>query len=341
MKKIIILFLLVLLLLSCSEQRKNVEKTNPNNKDKNVLLLKTYKNNDYVKCLKILKNGADGRIDYLKPDSPLLFDIYQKYQKYLYSNDDKKRQELETLFNFYLKNRKAAFEDSIEGSFLDNIKKQLYPKQTVGSYLSRFASVELLRQIVREKINISSPYEKNNSAIFELSRTDTLIGSGTPIYSKFYNGLAVRGEEKKIRMELLLDAGADVTLIDDESGTTIFHYFGWSPFEEDYTELLDRMIEKGADLFKRDRDGDSCIKYAVGSFALKSNTEAYLEYVISRGLHATEEDMLYFISRWYKYIISDKITETELQRLKKIIKILEDDTKLTLTIKSVGGWEIR
>lgn len=307
MKKTVFLLLLLLVCLLSSCYKQN-----------NESLLEAYNKQDYVKCLKILQKGADGRIDYSKKDIPLLFDIYQKCQKYLYDNNDGKRQDIERLFNFYLKNRKVAFEDSIEG---------VYPKQTVGSYLSRFASVELLRQIVQEKINISSPYERNmDSAIYELSRTDTNVDSGTPIYSKFYKDLAIRSEEKKIRMELLLDAGADVTLI-NQYNATIFHYFGWSPFEEDYTELLDKIAEKGADLFKKDNDGDSCINYMINGFTLRSNTEAYLEYVISRGLYVTKKDIVDFASRWDSYMESDKVTETELRRLERIKKILKDNVK--------------
>jgi hypothetical protein len=108
----------------------------------------------------------------------------------------------------------------------------------------------------------------------------------------------------------------------------MFHYFDWYPFEEDYTELLDRMIEKGADLFKKDQNGYSCIEYAVGAFALEKNTEAYLEYVISRGLHVTKDDLLGFYE-WRKYMKSDKATEAELRRLEKIKGILDEDIKLT------------
>jgi hypothetical protein len=349
------LLLLVCLLSNCSKQDKNVKDSiNENNKTENIqesvgkeknkksdaellldkLLLEAYVNNDYVKCLEILQEGSDGRVDYLKPDYPLLFDICQKYL-----DKTKRSPEIETLFDFYLKNRKAAFEDSIEG---------VYPTQTVGSYLSRFATVELLRLLVQEEININSPGEKKirsdllfdlgtdetnmHSAIYELS----WICEGNPFHSKIYKmavlnkELVIKAEEKKIRMELLLDAGADVTAVNSVFDATMFHYFNWYPFEEDYTELLDRMIEKGADLLKKSQNDYSCIFYAVNGFALKKNTEAYLEYVISRGLHATRDDLYEFASYWFTYMRGDKVTETELRRLEKIKRILEEDVKLTI-----------
>ena len=269
-----------------------------------------YSNSDYTKCLEILQNGADGRIDYIKTDYPILFDICQKYL-----DNDKKSREITELFIFYLKNRKEAFEDSIRG---------IYQKQTVGSYLARFASVELLKQIVQEKININSPEElSNNTAIYELS----MINKGYPGHSDVFHDFMIDIDEKKIRMELLLNAGADVTLVNSNSEATIFHFFSWYPMEEDFSELLDRMIENGADLFRRDKNGYSCIFYMVQIFALDKNIEAYLEYVISRGLKVTEEDLLEFNRNWSRGMnrnISLR-TETEIQRLEKIKFKLEEN----------------
>jgi len=298
MRKISIQFLMIVLLVSCSKQ------------DKNILLLKAYSNDDYAKCLDILRDGADGRIDFLEPNHPILFDICRKYL-----DTEKRSREIEELFVFYLENRKKAFEDSIRG---------IYPKQTIGSYLARFASDELLKQIAQEKININSSEERDyNTVMFELAR----IRKGMPIRSDFYDNLAVNENEKKERMELLLEAGADVTLIHDKMKATIFHAFIWYPMEEDYTELLDRMIEKGADLFQKDANGHSCISYKVQFYALESNTEAYLAYVISRGLEVTEEDLDEFYARWARYMRGDKVTGEELRRLEKIEKLLEENVK--------------
>ena len=311
MNKIVILFFFLILLLNCSGQEKDLKVSADRNvNDKNELLIEAYGNNDYEECLEILQSGADGRIDYLKPNYPILFDICQKYL-----DSSKRSREIEELLNFYLKNRKDAFEDSISG---------IYSKQTVGSYLIRFASIELLQQIVKEKININSPDEKScNSAIYELS----MIDRGYPIRSDFFKDLKISDAEKIIRLELLLNAGSDVTLTNDETGATIFHFFSWWPMEENYTDLLDRMIENGADLFKKSKNGYSCIYYMVNDFALDKNTEAYLEYVISRGLEVTKEDLGQFNSKWSRYMRSNEVTEIELSRLMKIKKLLEDNLR--------------
>jgi hypothetical protein len=307
MNKILALLPLILLLSNCPKQ----------NKDKNELLLEAYTGGDYVKCLEILKDGADGRIDLnpSTPDCPVLFDICLNYL-----DSESRMPEIEELFNFYLKNRKEAFEDSIKG---------VHPAQTVGSYLARFAPVELLRQIAREKININSPDECKldeygiSTAIFELAG----INMRSPISSRYFYDLTVNIEEKKIRMELLLDAGAYVNLTADDFGRTIFDYFSWYPMEEDFAGLLDRMIEKGADLFNKTRNGYSCIRMMLNPFALQQNAEAYLEYAISRGLEVTEDDLDVFYRFWSRYMDSDNATDADLRRLERIKTILDNNVK--------------
>lgn len=296
MNKVLLVIVLLFLPVNCSRHTKN------------ELLIEAYGNNDYVKCIKILESGADGRIDYLRPNCPLLFDICQQY---VISRT--KPPKVEELFYFYLKNRKAAFEDSISGA---------YKKQTVGSYLVRYASIELLQQIVQEKININSPDERNSdSYIFELAR----IERGSPLWSNIFTDLVMYSDEKKERMLLLLDAGADVALIDEKRGTSIFHSFSWYPMEEDYTGLLDRMMENGANLFQRDVNGYSCIKYNVQIFALDQNIEAYLEYIIGRGLKVMDEDLAAFERSWLAHMNSEAITKTERSRLEKTKTLLENN----------------
>jgi len=306
MNKISVFLLLVCLLTNC--QGRNVQKPNE-------LLLEAYTGGDYVKCLEILKDGADGRIDISPstPDYPVLFDICLKYL-----DNESRTPEIEELFNFYLKNRKEAFEDSIKG---------VHPAQTVGSYLARFASVELLRQIAQEKININSPdeiildgYKFLSTAIYELaSRTSKSIQS-----DYFYN-LTINIDEKKIRMELLLDADADVTSIHVFNGT-IFHAFAWYPMEEDFTEVLDKMIEKGADLFYR-TEGRSCIYFMFSAFTLEHNVERYLEYAVSRGLEVTKADLEQFYSIQYRLMRHNQLTEMQLQQFERIKTILESNVK--------------
>ncbi|WP_461246293.1 hypothetical protein [Treponema sp. R6D11] len=359
MNKIIILLLLVSLLSNCSKQDKNPQKIDSkDNKAENVQtpvvvqekkekseaellldksLLEAYLNNDYAKCLEILQEGSDGRIDYLKPDYPLLFDICQKYL-----NNDEKSTGIENLLDFYLKNRKVAFEDSIEGTYPDD-RRRFNPKQTVGSYLSRFATLELLRRIAQEKINVNSPGEYlgdySAPAIYELAAISTITVKDNPMRGWYFSDWIKKVEEKKIRIELLLDAGADVTLIDNKFGSnTIFSYFCWYPFEEDYTELLDKMTKKGANLFFRDSGGYSCIFRIINNLS-DQNSEAYLEYVINRGLHVTYDDLYEFADHYFDYMRSKKITDTDLQRLKKIQKILEDDSKLTIEVYHAPGWK--
>jgi len=338
MKKIFLILLLVCLFSNCSKQNKNVKELgNEENKTQEFvaqekkekseeellldkLLVEAYENDDYEKCIEILQRGSDGRTDYLLPDCPLLLAICQTYL-----DNNEKSQKIESLFDFYVKNRKAAFEDNIEVA-LENrgyIGDEIYPTQTVGSYLSRFANVELLWLLVQEKININSPNEGDKSAIYELSVMD----SNFQLTSRVYRHLVINAEEKRMRMELLLDAGADVTAVNNVSGATIFHFFRWFPFEEDYAGLLDRLTEKGADLFKKDRNGYSCIQYAVDAFALDYNTEAYLEYLISRGLEVVGEDLGLFNSRWSGYMKSADVTEEDITRLKKIKTILEKNLK--------------
>jgi hypothetical protein len=347
MNKIAVLLLLVSLLSSCSKQDKNAKKfDNKDNSTENIQtsvvhikseaellldksLLEAYVNKDYAKCLEILQEGSDGRIDYLKPNYPLLFDICHKYL-----NDAEKSPGIESLLDYYLKNRKAAFEDSIEGTYPDEIKERINPKQTVGSYLARFSTIELLRRIAQEKININSPGEYIGDysipAIYELIKIDRNTEKKGGFRGRYFRDWKINIEEKKIRIELLLDAGADVTLVDNIFGTqTIFTLFRWYPFEEDYAKLLNKMTEKGADLFYKNRDGKSCIYHMLDNSALDSNTEVYLEYVISHGLHVTEIDLYQFAEQLLPYMKSDKVTETELRRLEKIKKILENDAKST------------
>ena len=154
MKKLIII-LLIISFSGCFQQKNNsgnnirqeeyAENTNEssleisNNDEyeehhdhlKNELLLEAYNNEDYTRSLALLKDGADNRI-LLRPGYPIFFDICQKY----IGNDV--TPEIIELFNFYLENCKEAFEDSISG---------MYPGQTIGSYLARFVSFELLQNL--------------------------------------------------------------------------------------------------------------------------------------------------------------------------------------------------
>jgi|TergutMp193P3_1026864.scaffolds.fasta_scaffold00779_13 hypothetical protein len=319
MKQISIFLLLVCLFTNC--QGRNVQKPRAQgDKNENELLLKAYTDGDYVKCLEILKDGTDGRIVYSPPPPdypiPVLFDICRKY---LY--DESSPPEIEELFYYYLKNRKEAFEDSI---------RRVHQDQTIGSYLARFAPVELLRQIAQEKININSPEEDFfDTAIRELGSID----AENSISSRYFNDLNFNNltpnvvEEKKIRMELLLDAGADVTLIDGYWGQGIFHYFRWYPLEEDFTEVLDKMIEKGADLFARSANRNTCIHFMLNDLALDQNTELYLEYVISRGMEVTRDDLSTFSRFWSDYMKGNSVTNVELRRLERIKAILDSNVK--------------
>jgi hypothetical protein len=97
--------------------------------------------------------------------------------------------------------------------------------------------------------------------------------------------------------------------------------------EEDYTKLLDKMLENGADLFQETWYG-SCVFYMVQD-ALVQNTEAYLKYVISRGLDITVKDIANFNAMWACDMRRDISlrTEIEIQYLEKIKKILEENVK--------------
>jgi len=184
--------------------------------------------------------------------------------------------------------------------------------------------------MAHEKINMNSPGEKDIvassiPAIYELTAIDGETAMENPMQGWFFRDWIKKAEEKKIRMELLLEAGVDVTAV-SVNNETIFNYFCWYPFEEDYSELLDKMVEKGADLFFRDPNGNTYIYHKINNLA--SNTEAYLEYLISRGLHVTEKDLFKFAGL-FPYMKGKKVTEAELRRLEKIKEILENDAKLT------------
>jgi len=329
---LVILMIIIFSVSSCSRKDKNFENDNASNRiisnellsesnSFNNLLLEAYLDENYIACLEILKNGADGRID-IKSGYPILFDICQKYL-----DDSIKKSEIVDLFNFYLKNRKEAFKDSIYG---------MYPSQTVGSYISRFVSFDLLQILVEENIDLFSPEENtDNSYIYELAFKDKKI------YRNEFINMLIKKEnkkwkiyefiinnEKKKRMELLLNAGANVTLLDKISKAGIFHSFDWYPFEDDYTEILDKMAQNGADLFLLDRNGKSCIVYTLNASLFDSNTEAYLEYLISRGVKITEE-YIYILNsnfeRGERYGVVN--TEEEQKRLNKIKIILKNAIK--------------
>jgi hypothetical protein len=133
-------------------------------------------------------------------------------------------------------------------------------------------------------------------------------------------------KQNKTENELLLDAGADVTLRDGYE-RRIFHCFQWYPMEEDFTEVLDKMIEKGADLFHRNSIGESCIRFMFNFSILDHNTERYLEYAISRGLEVTKKDLEHFYFIHSRLIQYNQLTDVELQRLERIKAILESNVK--------------
>jgi hypothetical protein len=292
------IFLLVFaFLVSCSTEKIKI--------DKDELLKNAYLKNDYSECLELLKNDEDG-IVFLKPKYPLLYDIIRQYL------DKKKRtEEIETLFNYYIENKKSAFESSMEA---------VYPLQTIGSYLSHIADIQLLQLLVKNHININSPYEwANDTALFEVCRKE----KNRRVENEYLGILNIYDHEKKERLELLLEAGANVTLIDNETGGTIFHYFNWWPANEDFSPLLDTMIKMGADINKKSEEGFSCLYFHLGPFALDQNTEAYINYLIDRGIKVTNDDIQYFNSTWHRAINSPNLPEEDKKTLQRIKTILE------------------
>jgi len=276
-------------------------------KEKNLLLREAYESCDYDQALRFLKLGAtydndqalyyvkfgtDGEIALSESKIPLLFDIYLKLEK----GDNT----VVNLFNYYLEHRKECFEEEIEFLYKGHTRGW----QTIGSYIANFGRLEILKRLANNKININSKKTRaENTALFNVAcRWEDFPGYKIMILGP------VDGREKLERLNILLDAGADVTLRLDGSNGTIFHYFSWWPVNEDFEGVLNRFIEKGADIAVKDNEDRSAIYYAIYPRASFTDYEAYITYLLKHGLEATNEDNNAF-SMFYPKNIDDSIEE--------------------------------
>jgi len=255
------------------ESEKNVEQ--------NLLLKEAYESSDYDQALHYLKLGANGKIVISESKMPLLFDIYLKLE-----NGDNT---IVHLFNYYLEHRKECFEEDID---------LLFKGQTIGSYIANFGSLETLKKLADNKININSKKARaENTALFNVAgRMEDYHGDKKMILGP------VDGGEKLKRLHVLLDAGADATLRLDGSNGTIFHYFSWWPVNEDFEGVLDRFIEKGANITTIDNLDHSAIYPAIYPRASFTNYEAYITYLLKHGLEVTNDDFNAFYMFYPKNI---------------------------------------
>lgn len=261
----------------------------------NVLLIKAYESGDYNQSLHYLKLGANGKVLLSDGKTPVLLDIYLKYE----NGDDT----VFDLFNYFLEKRKECFEHDID---------LLYKGQTIGSYIAHFGTLDTLKKLAANKININSKKARaENTALFNVAcRTEDYPGNKQTVYGP------VNGKEKLERLYILLEAGADVTLRRELGNGTIFHYFNWWPIDESFEDLLDKFVERGADIYAKDNEGHSVIYSAVQPYALITNYEAYINYLLNRGLEFTEKDY-YIIYMFFPKMIGDNSIEEFNERKKK------------------------
>ncbi|MDR1896568.1 MAG: hypothetical protein LBR10_07250, partial [Prevotellaceae bacterium] len=202
-----------------------IEKNERITNEIDMMLKEAYVTGNYAKALDFLQHGASGSV-YLDSNVPLLYDLYKNYEQGLVGTD--------LLFEYYLRNRKNCFKDFLDG---------IYPDQTVGSYIAHFGSLDLLQKMADEKIPINSEKENpEDTALFDMVAAEWTYNMA----NQTFGGLKYNEKEKRRRIRLLLEAGADVTLLRTYDGGTIFHSFRWYPEEEDFTDVLDKMIELGA-----------------------------------------------------------------------------------------------
>jgi hypothetical protein len=273
------------------------------NTDKDELLKEAYLKKEYTKCLEILEAGASGTVN-LQVAVPLLYDLYTQYENV-------QDEEIEKLFLFYLKNRKGCFESSIAG---------VYGAQTVGSYIAHFGSLRVFKIIAGAQININSPYEKaEETALFNVA--SKMKGYRVP--HRIFGELDINEKEKKERLKLLLDAGASATLR-RENQRTIFHDFKWWPEEEDFTEILDKMIACGADIQGKDNSSNTAIYTALYPYALNQNAEAYIRYLINRGVSVTQDDIsrIIFVCSAYQIHSESDNKDANINKLERIRELL-------------------
>jgi hypothetical protein len=251
---------------------------------------------DYHTVLDCLKNGADGGV-FFDNGMSILFDVYQKY--------DKGNTKIDEIFEYYLSCRQRCFKDPIQlfGK---------YEKQTVGSYLALFGNIDLIRRIAKEKIPINSPKEPfNDTALFLLAGSIT-----NELSHSSFGAIENNFLEKHERLNLLLDAGADATRRTNR-GYSIFIEFQWYPKDEDFTDVLDRMLEQGADILAKDDHGRSALTWAVYPFALDVNSERYIEYLISHGVEVTQDDIDLLE---YNGPVNTMAEKEKLDRLRKLLR---------------------
>jgi hypothetical protein len=306
MKTLKTLFVCSLLILICKCARSDIS-PHGSNVNKNELLKNAYLEKDYKKCLAILEDGADGVVDMGKA-IPLLYDIYQNY-----SNDETRTDDMTALFNFYLIYRKNVFESSMAG---------VCPRQTVGSYIAHFGTIEMLEKLAENQISLISQYEKpEDTAFFNVASKM----KDYPVYTEIFGNIYINDGEKKKRMQILLDAGIDVSLIIERTQRSVFHEFKWWPEDDDFTEILDRMIEKGANVQKTDHNGFSAVYVAIEAYALNHNAEAYIYYLISKGVAVTADDIAHFDYIYSKYMEQDEDEKdnSEIEKLNRIKNLLK------------------
>jgi hypothetical protein len=210
-----------------------------------------------------IKNGATGSV-YLDSDIPILFDIYKKY------NEGEVL--INELFDFYVKNKKKCFSDTLNG---------IYPDQTVGSYIAHFGNIDLLKIFAEEQVPINSKKElPEDTALFNLA--SALLNYR--MTNQTFGPLKYSKTEKLERLNILLDAGADATLLCSYNKGTIFHVFKWYPEEEDFTEVLNKMLAQGANIKARDSNGNTAIFATLDVDVFNTNAEYYISYLLTRQL---------------------------------------------------------
>jgi hypothetical protein len=234
-------------------------------------LKNAYVAEDYDTVLDCLKNGADGGV-FFDNGMSILFDVYQKY--------DKGNTKIDEIFDYYLSYRKECFKDPVV----------LFGKcenQTVGSYIAHFGNIDLIRRIATEKIPVNSPKEDTtDTVLINLA----LASNVTELRHSTFGVIEYNLLEKHERMNLLLDAGADATLQTADK-KSIFLFFQWYPIDEDFTDVLDKMLKQGADIYAKDDLGRSALTWAVYPFALSVNSERYIEYLLRHGVEVTQDDI--------------------------------------------------
>ena len=94
---------------------------------------------------------------------------------------------------------------------------------------------------------------------------------------------------KKERLLTLLRAGCDTSLT-SEHGDNVLHLFAWMPFDEDFSEVLEMILETGLDINGQNTMGETPLHKAVFPNGLRTNSKEYIQFLLEHGAQKNISD---------------------------------------------------